>query len=169
MIRYALTCDKGHAFESWFQSAEAFDRLRPPAWPPAPIAARPRSAKALMAPQVRPARTAEARAEAVPRRAAAAGPASAANAAPAASGQPPGPLSAPATEREKALAELRRRVEENSEYVGMSFAAEARAMHDGEAPERSIWGEARPDEARQLIEDGVPVAPLPFRPRAKSN
>jgi hypothetical protein len=71
--------------------------------------------------------------------------------------------------REAALAELRRRVEENSEYVGLEFAAEARRIHDGEAPERSIYGEARPEEARRLIEDGVPVAPLPFIPKARAN
>jgi len=71
--------------------------------------------------------------------------------------------------REKALAELRRKVEENSEYVGMRFAAEARRMHDGDTPERSIYGEARADEARALIEDGIPVAPLPFLPARKVN
>ena len=51
----------------------------------------------------------------------------------------------------------------------MNFAAEARAIHAGEAPERSIYGEARADEAKKLIEDGVPVAPLPFLPRTKAN
>ena len=65
------------------------------------------------------------------------------------------------------LEKLRRHVEATSDYVGMSFAAEARAMHDGEKPERAIHGEARPDEARKLLEDGVPVAPLPFRTRRK--
>jgi hypothetical protein len=79
------------------------------------------------------------------------------------------PLAAPQDPREAALAELRRRVEENSDYVGLEFAAEARRIHEGEAPERSIYGEARPDEARRLIEDGVPVAPLPFLPKARAN
>jgi hypothetical protein len=79
------------------------------------------------------------------------------------------PLTAPMSPREAALAELRRHVEENSEYVGMNFAAEARRMHDGDAPERAIHGEARLDEARKLIEDGVPVAPLPFLPARKVN
>ena len=49
------------------------------------------------------------------------------------------------------------------------FAREARAMHLGDAPERAIYGEAKPDEAKALIEDGIPVAPLPFRPGRKSN
>ena len=51
----------------------------------------------------------------------------------------------------------------------MSFAAEARAMHEGLAPERAIHGEAKPEEARKLIEDGIPVAPLPFRTRERAN
>ena len=51
----------------------------------------------------------------------------------------------------------------------MLFRSLARAIHDGDAPERAIWGEARPDEARALIEDGIPVAPLPFLPSRKAN
>jgi hypothetical protein len=51
----------------------------------------------------------------------------------------------------------------------MNFAAEARAIHEGTAPERSIYGEARGDEAKKLIEDGIPVAPLPFIPKSKTN
>jgi hypothetical protein len=53
--------------------------------------------------------------------------------------------------------------------VGEDFASEARAMHLGDAPERSIYGEAKPDEAKALIEDGIPVAPLPFMPNRKTN
>lgn len=79
------------------------------------------------------------------------------------------PLTDPATEAERQLAELRRRIEENSDYVGLNFAAEARAIHDGDSPARSIYGEARADEARALLEDGIPVAPLPFRPAKRSN
>ncbi|MFT4012442.1 MAG: DUF1178 family protein [Paracoccus sp. (in: a-proteobacteria)] len=78
-------------------------------------------------------------------------------------------LSAPGTPQEQALEKLRRQIEENSDYVGMSFAAEARAMHEGRAPERAIHGEARLDEAKALLEDGIPVAPLPFRSRQRTN
>jgi hypothetical protein len=67
------------------------------------------------------------------------------------------------------LAALRREIEANSDYVGMNFVTEARRIHSGEAPERAIHGEAKPDEARQLIEDGLPVAPLPFLPARKVN
>ena len=70
---------------------------------------------------------------------------------------------------EEALAAMRQHVEANSDYVGLNFVAEARKMHAGDVPERSIYGEAKPDEARALLEDGVPVAPLPFMPVRKVN
>ncbi len=78
-------------------------------------------------------------------------------------------LSEPASEVEQKVAELRKHVEENATYVGGSFAKEAREMHERGETEKSIWGEARPDEAKALIEDGIKVAPLPFAPRAKAN
>lgn len=88
--------------------------------------------------------------------------------APAIATPPAAPLSTPASPAEQALAELRRRVEANSEDVGRNFAAEARAIHDGDAPRRSIIGEATPAEARALAEDDIPVARLPWS-AAKSN
>ncbi|MCX7643733.1 MAG: DUF1178 family protein [Rhodobacteraceae bacterium] len=141
MIRYALKCDREHGFESWFQSAEAFDRVAAAGLVSCPDCGSTAVGKALMTPEVQPGRRKEEHR----------------------------PLSTPANERERALAELRRKIEEGSEYVGLNFAAEARAIHAGEAPERSIWGEARIDDARSLIEEGIPVAPLPFRPRSRSN
>lgn len=80
-----------------------------------------------------------------------------------------GPLSAPASPAEQALTELRRKIEAVSENVGTNFAAEARRIHAGDAPARPIIGEARPAEARALIEDGVPIAPLPWGPARKAN
>lgn len=149
MIRYALTCANDHGFESWFQSAEAFDRLAAAGHVACAVCGATEVAKTLMAPAVRPARKAEA---------------AGAETAPAAR-----PLSAPQTPAEEALAALRRRIEETSDYVGLNFAAEARAMHEGTIPERSIYGEARADEAKRLIEAGIPVAPLPFLPARKAN
>lgn len=137
MVRYSLTCADGHAFDSWFQSAAAFDDLARRGLLACAECGSPKVEKALMAPAV--------------------------------SLAPERPLSAPADAREAMLARLRRHVEENSAYVGGSFAAEARAMHEGAAPERSIWGEARPEEARALLEDGIPVAPLPFIPKRGAN
>lgn len=153
MIRYALTCDQGHAFDSWFASAAACDSLIASGRVGCLHCGSTKVDKALMAPAVNHGT-----------------PASAAGSAPApspAAGERP--LSAPQSAIEAALAALRREIEANSEYVGLNFAAEARAIHLGDAPERAIFGEARPEEARALIEDGVPVAPLPFLPARKAN
>jgi hypothetical protein len=150
MIRYSLKCEANHAFDSWFQNAEAFAALSAAGQVVCPLCGSAKVEKGLMAPSVRPARRSEARTAAteVP-------------------GRPQ--LSEPASEIEAALAELRRQIETNSEYVGMNFAAEARRIHSGEAPERAIYGEARPDDARRMIEDGLPVAPLPFLPARRVN
>lgn len=148
MIRYDLKCDGDHRFDSWFPSGEAFEGLLARGLVACPVCGSAKVEKALMAPSVRPGR-----------KAAAAPPAEAEATA----------LRQPRNEMEEALAALRRQVEENSEYVGMNFAAEARKIHAGNAPERSIYGEAKPDEARKLIEDGVPVVPLPFMPARKTN
>lgn len=154
MIRYALKCPAHHVFESWFQSAGAFDGQVAAGQLTCPFCASTQIKKSLMAPAVRPARKA-AGTPTVP------------------DAEPPKPqtpdLSTPAGELERALLALRRQVEENSDYVGMNFVSEARAMHDGDMPERPIYGEARPEEARRLIEDDVPVAPLPFMPVRRVN
>ncbi|HPD92985.1 MAG: DUF1178 family protein [Rhodobacter sp.] len=139
MIRYRLKCDQGHEFESWFASTAAFDGLHKAGHLACATCGSARVEKALMAPSV-------ATVEAETR-----------------------PLAAPASALEEKLAALRRHVEETSDYVGTDFATEARAIHLGEAPERPIWGEARPDEARALVEEGVPVAPLPFMGKARAN
>lgn len=154
MIRYALKCDRDHESESWFADAAGFERLRDLRQLSCPVCGSQAIERALMAPAVVPARSAGTRAATTQ-----------------AATTPPagGPLSAPAGRIEEALAALRRQVEENSEYVGMNFVLEARRMHEGEAPERAIHGEARPDEARRLIEDGIPVAPLPFIPHRRTN
>jgi hypothetical protein len=142
MIRYSLKCAADHGFESWFQSGAAFDSLHAAGHVTCPVCGSSAVEKSLMAPMVRPTREDEA-------------------------AKPS--LGTPATELEQALAALRRQVEENSEYVGVNFVTEARRIHAGDAPERAIYGEARADEAKKLIEDGVPVAPLPFLPARKAN
>lgn len=78
-------------------------------------------------------------------------------------------LSAPQSDAETAVAELKKKVEAESEYVGHGFASEARAIHDGDAPRRAIWGEAKIAEAKRLHDDGIPVLPLPFVPSRKAN
>ncbi|MDP2739103.1 MAG: DUF1178 family protein [Pseudorhodobacter sp.] len=151
MIRYTLRCDREHSFESWFPSAEGFERLHGAGLLSCAVCGTSKVEKTLMAPAVRPAR--------------AAGEAGEAGASAAADGA----LSTPGTAVEQALLALRQHLEANSDYVGLNFAAEARAMHEGARPERPIHGEARLEEARALLEDGVPVSPLPFLPRRKVN
>lgn len=141
MIKFTLKCGQEHRFESWFQSSEAFDKLLYAGMVSCSVCGDTDVEKAIMAPRVLDSKSqAESKA-----------------------------LSASDDPSEKALAALRKQVEENSEYVGMNFAREARDMHEGISPERAIYGEAKPEEARKLIQDGVPVAPLPFLPSRKTN
>ena len=149
MIQYSLKCSEGHQFDSWFQSVAAYDKLKSAGMVTCAICSRTDVNKVLMAPAVRPARRDAA--------------------APTETTHKPGPLSAPAYLAEQMIAEMRRDVENNSEYVGTDFANKARAMHDGETPEKPIYGQANLKEAKKLIEDGVPVLPLPFRPTGKDN
>ncbi|MEL6549251.1 MAG: DUF1178 family protein [Pseudomonadota bacterium] len=79
------------------------------------------------------------------------------------------PLRAEPAPQEAAMLKFRAHLEANSDYVGRDFAARARAMHDGNEPDRAIHGEASLEEARSLAEDGVPVAPLPFQSPRRSN
>jgi hypothetical protein len=147
MIKFTIKCTDDHRFDSWFQSAEAFDNLLARGLITCAVCGASDVEKAMMAPRIR-----DGKSEDKPQET-----------------QKNTSLTTPASPAEKALAELKAQVEKNSEYVGMNFAREARDMHDGAAPERPIYGEARPEEARKLIEDGVPVAPLPFVPARKSN
>ena len=144
MIRYALRCADGHRFESWFQSADAFDGLAEKGLVSCAVCGRSDVAKAIMAPQVAP---------------------EAGSPAP----EPSKPLSTPSHPMEVALRAFRAHIEANSTYVGGRFAAEARAMHLGEKDDAPIHGEANPAEARALIEDGVPILPIPMLPKAKAN
>lgn len=146
MIQFSLKCSNDHRFDSWFQSSAAYDKLERAGMVTCAVCGVASVSKAVMAPRVRTARDA----------APAPVPASA-------------PTTAPAHPAEPALAALKKHIEANSDYVGQDFAREARAIHDGTAPERAIYGEARPEDARRLIEDGVPIAPLPFVPRRKTN
>lgn len=149
MIRYTLACAGGHRFESWFQSASAFDTLLNGGHLVCTVCGSAEVSKALMAPSVTADRAAPADAPAAP--------------------EGDRPLSEPASPAERAIRDLRRRIEEKSDYVGLRFAQEARDMHAGLSPERPIHGEARADEAIRLIKDGIPVAPLPFLPGRKTN
>lgn len=148
MIRFALKCEREHHFESWFESNDAFDKLVKRRLVECPTCGSTKVSKELMAPKVRSSRKA---------------------ALPAPVEDSPTPMASPEPEVAEAIQKLKAHVETNSDYVGDSFAKEARAMHDGDKPQRAIHGQAKPEEARKLIEDGVPALPLPFIPRQKTN
>ena len=67
-------------------------------------------------------------------------------------------------EMRKALVEMRRQVEANCDYVGPNFAEEARKIHYGETPKKSIYGESTPDEAKSLAEEGIEFGRIPWVP-----
>lgn len=140
MIKYRLKCGSGHDFESWFSSSEDFDRLAAGRLLSCAVCGSAEVEKALMAPGVASSDGAE----------------------------EDRPLSRPASPAEQALRALREKIEREAENVGRRFADEARRIHHGEAPERAIYGEARPAEAKKLVEEGIPVAPLPWR-KGKQN
>ncbi|WP_223421754.1 DUF1178 family protein [Tateyamaria pelophila] len=148
MIKYALKCRDGHVFESWFASADAYDTLKAGGHVSCVVCGARDVGKAIMAPNVSTARER-----------------------PLSVGTPEthDAPDVPAHDMAKALSEMRDSVEKNATYVGGNFARQARAMHLGDSPEKPIWGEANLTEAKALIEDGVPVLPLPFIPTRKAN
>ncbi|MEM6277064.1 MAG: DUF1178 family protein [Pseudomonadota bacterium] len=142
MIRYTLKCSDGHVFESWFANAEGFDVLKAAGHVSCAICGTTEVEKSLMAPAVSPKQDAQ---------------------------TAPAPLDAPASEAEVAMRKLKDHIAKNSENVGREFATTARAIHDGDAPDRAIHGEASFEEAKSLVEDGIPVAPLPFSGPRRAN
>ncbi len=123
MIRYALACDKGHAFESWFQNSAAYDKQVKAALITCPVCNSAKVEKTLMA-----------------------------------------MMSPPEREFRKKLKDLRDHLTKNADYVGQKFPEEARKMHYGDIEHRSIYGEATPDQANELHEEGIEFHPLPTLP-----
>ena len=153
MIRYALTCDKGHTFESWFQSSAAYDKQIKAALITCPVCDSSKVEKTIMAPGVVGAKK---------RSDAQLPPASPPPAADAPS--PVAMMSPPEREFRKKLKELRDHLTKNADYVGQKFPEEARKMHYGEIEHRSIYGEATPDQAKELHDEGIEFHPLPVLP-----
>jgi hypothetical protein len=158
MIRYALACDTGHEFESWFPSSASYDQQAERGLVVCPVCDSAKVEKQLMAPRLgRKGQSAPELAEA---------PAAAADTlpVPAAAPQPMALMS----EREQAiramLKAVREHVTKNADYVGTGFAEEARKMHYGEAEHRSIYGEANAADAKALLEEGIEFHPLPLVP-----
>ena len=159
MIRYALSCDQGHEFESWFANSEAYDKQRQRKLVTCPACGSAKVDKMLMAPQVK--RTDRQKgASAIPAPAAAL---------PEASGPAPEQTAvAMMSERERELRaklrELREHIIRNADNVGRKFAEEARKMHYGEIEHRSIYGDASPEDAKALHEEGIEFHALPILP-----
>lgn len=140
MIKYALGCAGGHTFDSWFPDSAAYDKQRARGLIACPECGSVEVEKALMAPAVVSGRKG-------------------------AQGSDTGTIEVMKDDRRKRLREmvtqLRREIEANTDDVGPRFPAVARAMHEGDEPERAIRGQATPAEAKALIEDGVGVLPVP--------
>lgn len=140
MIVFDLRCGGcDHVFEAWFSSSTAYEEQRAAALIACPLCSGSDVGKAVMAPNV------AAKGNRGPSAAPSALPAD-----PRAAVQ--AMMAAVAAEQAKALAQ--------SQWVGDAFAQRARAMHEGAEPEAPIHGRATLDEARAMIDDGVPVAPL---------
>jgi hypothetical protein len=155
MIHYNLRCEKGHAFESWFQSSSAYEAQEKRKLVNCPVCGSAKVERGIMAPQIVSKRGRES-AEAAPATAT-----TTEVAAPAASTPL---LMAQERELRAKLKELREHIVKNADNVGERFPNEARKMHYGDIEHRPIYGEASPEEARALIDEGVEVTPLPVLP-----
>ena len=143
MIVFDLQCgSQGHVFEAWFGSSADYEAQRKRGLVACPICGDQQIDKAVMAPRVAP------KGNQLP--------------APAADSQMVAAAPGEAKEMLRALAEMQRQILAQSDYVGEHFADEARSIHFGEAPVRSIYGQATADQTRSLLEDGIAVAPLPL-------
>lgn len=152
MIRYNLRCDRGHAFESWFQSSGAYDSQVKRKLVTCPQCGSPKVEKAIMAPQI--GRKGNQKQDVV----------AATPAVPPAADNAPMMMAPQEIELRAKLKELRDHIVKNADNVGTSFPTEARAMHYGDKEHRPIYGEASLDEARALIDEGIEVAPIPVLP-----
>ena len=138
MIRYELTCDKAHEFEGWFSSSADFDRQVESGFLTCPSCGSAKVSKLLMAPAVSTARKKEARQT----------------------------LAMDVAQKEaiRKVREAVAAIKANADDVGARFPEEARKIHYGEADARGIIGQATPDEAQALIEEGIEIAVLPNLP-----
>jgi len=156
MIRYALACDEGHAFESWFQNSAAYDKQVKRGLVTCPVCNSAKVEKTIMSPHLSGAR----------RRAGAPVQAPAPDASAPAPDAPASVAMVSPQEHEfrKKLKELRDHLTANADNVGKKFPEEARKMHYGEIEHRSIYGEASPQDAKDLHEEGIEFHPLPVLP-----
>ena len=133
MIKYALTCDHDHGFEGWFGSSADYDEQAGRGLLECPLCGSGAVRKQIMAPAVAGTKQ----------------------------NAPPDVAPQMRSMMMEAMGKVRAHVEQNFDYVGDAFAREARDIHEGKSEERGIYGEATPNDVKKLVEDGVPVAPLP--------
>ena len=137
MIRYALKCDQTHGFEAWFGSSSDYDDQAARGLVECPICGSCTVEKQIMAPSVSGTKK---------------------------SAPTPDVAAKVQSMMMEAAREVRAHVEANFDYVGDTFAREARDIHEGKSEKREIYGEATPAEVKKLKEDGVPVSALPDAP-----
>ena len=136
MIRFALSCEQEHGFEGWFRDNATFEQQAEASQIACPTCGGTSVRKAIMAPAVTRTDTTSAAQRAQKRMAV----------------------------MMQVMRQVRQHVVTNFENVGPKLAEEARRIHNGEAEKRDIWGQATPDEAKELHEEGIPVLPLPEVP-----
>jgi hypothetical protein len=140
MILFDLTCRNGHVFEGWFRDGAAYEAQRRGRKVTCPVCGSAKIAKAPMAPAISIGQ----------------------------GGDKPAANRKRISDTMRELRKLREQVEANCEYVGPRFPEEARAIHYGESEKTGVYGEASPEEARELSEEGIPVARIPWVPRQDS-
>jgi hypothetical protein len=131
MIRYALVCEHDHGFEAWFSGSADYDDQAARGLVECPWCNSRQVKKQVMAPAVTGTKAQKS------------------------------PEAEMQSVMMEAMGKLRRHVAENFEHVGDRFADEARAIHEGEAPDRAIYGRASPEQVRELAEEGIQIGPLP--------
>jgi hypothetical protein len=152
MIRYTLRCEAGHSFESWFQSSSAYESQERRHLINCPNCGSANVERAIMAPRIVGKKGRE---KAAPE---AAAPTETAP------GESTSLMMTQERELRAKLKELRDHIVKTADNVGDRFPNEARKMHYGDIEHRPIYGEASPEEARALIDEGVEVSPLPTLP-----
>jgi hypothetical protein len=138
MIKYALGCAEGHAFDSWFPDSASYDKQRKRGFVACPECGSTRVDKAIMAPAI--VGGDRAAVHAVPELV----------------------IDDRRRQAREFFVRMRREIEANTDDVGAKFPDVARAIHFGDEPERAIRGRASLAEAKALLEDGVAVMPLPM-------
>jgi hypothetical protein len=158
VIRYALICERRHDFESWFANSAAYDKQAKRGLVACPVCGSIKVEKAIMAPSLAPRHAPSEKPIDVRPTSAPAEPA------PIEAKSPVAMISPQERELRTKLKELRDQLTRNAENVGRKFPDEARKMHYGDIEHRSIYGEASPQEAKALHEEGIEFHPLPVLP-----